>query len=140
QLELQTVRVLPTARTEPLAELVHAVLGDGAELLDAVASEQRFALLAGAFDVVVCADRREPFERRALLAAASGAAAVHLPGGAAAHVLGDELAYDGPRSLRAALTASGSRAARAQLVRDQCAIEVIAPELAQLVENARAHA
>src|SRR3954451_5988784 len=60
------VRLLPTIATELLAALCAELLPD-AEPLAPVASELRFAALACESDVVVCADEREPFERRALL-------------------------------------------------------------------------
>lgn len=65
------LRVLPTTQIRgfetELAELV-----PGAELLGVCAEEARFAELAGAADVVGVFDPSDPFERRALVAAATG--------------------------------------------------------------------
>lgn len=132
-----TVALLPSVATEQVAALASSLL-PRAKLLEPIASELRFAELAGAFDMVVCADPREPFERRALLAAAAGAAAVHLPGGTAASVLGDELAYEGDWDavLLAALAAADSREQRASAVRESCGLTVIAERLRALVESA----
>jgi GT2 family glycosyltransferase len=133
------VALLPSVATEQVAALASSLL-PRAQLLEPVASELRFAALAAEFDVVVCADPREPFERRALLAAATGAAAVHLPGGTAASVLGDDLAVDGSweAALSAALSDSTPRDERAGVVRSTCGVAVIAERLQQLLGQVRA--
>ena len=82
--------------------------GGGVLTLDRpVASELAFAQLAAAHDVVVC-DDGDPFQRRALVAAATGAAVVAPAGGPAEDVLGDLLAS----SVEAALEQIGERDAR----------------------------
>ena len=131
------VALVPSVATEQVTALATSLLAR-ARLLEPIASELRFAALAAEFDVVVCADPREPFERRALLAAAAGAAAVHLPGGTAASVLGDELAFEGDWDavLLSALAASASGEQRATLVRETCGVPMIAERLRALVESA----
>ena len=131
------VRLLPTVHTESIAQ-VTATLPD-AQLLGPITSELRFAALAGESDVVLCADPRDPFERRALLAASTGTAAVHLPRLSAAHVLGDDLAFDGsPSAIRAALSQSPeARSDRARVVHAACAPSAIAVRLPEMVERAR---
>jgi len=78
-----------------------------------VASELAFAALAAAHDVVVC-DDADPFQRHALVAAATGAAVVAAAGGPAEDALGDLLAP----SVEAALEQAGERAARRDAVRN----------------------
>jgi hypothetical protein len=131
------VRLLPTVSTEIVASLAAALL-PSAELLTPVASELRFAALCCESDVVVCADSREPFERRALLAAGTGAAAIHLPDGTAAAVLGPELSFNGDWSaaLEAALASPVSRQERATRVQSTCSIASLAGRLPDLVERA----
>ncbi|HXD57126.1 MAG TPA: glycosyltransferase family 2 protein [Thermoleophilaceae bacterium] len=130
-------RVLPTVATEIVASLVASLL-PSAEVLAPVASELRFAALCCESDVVACADSRDPFERRALLAAGTGAAAIHLPEGTAAAVLGPELSFSGHWSaaLEAALASRSSRGERATLVQSTCSIDSAAAWLPDLVERA----
>jgi GT2 family glycosyltransferase len=131
------VRLLPTVATEIVASLAASLLPP-AELLAPVASELRFAALCCESDVVVCADSREPFERRALLAAGTGAAAIHLPDGTAASVLGPELSLGGDwnAALEAALASPVSREERATLAQSTCGLESVAACLPDLVERA----
>jgi hypothetical protein len=131
------VRLVPTVATELVASLAASLL-PSAELLAPVASELRFAALCCESDVVVCADSREPFERRALLAAGTGAAAIHLPDGTAAAVLGPELSLNGDwtAALEASLASPSSRESRASLVQSTCSTDSIAPCLPELVERA----
>src|SRR5689334_7336167 len=131
------MRLLPTVATEIVASLAASLL-PCAELLTPVASELRFAALCCESDVVVCANSREPFERRALLAAGTGAAAIHLPDGTAAAVLGPELSFNGDWSaaLEAALASPVSRQERATLVQSTCSIDSLAARLPDLVERA----
>lgn len=133
----ERIRLLPTVATEQLAELASSLL-PAAELLAPVASELRFAALAAESDVVLCADPREPFERRALIAAAVGAAALHLPSGTAADVLGSGLAATGDwrSDAERALAAAGSRAERANAVREACSEAAIAARLPELLDRA----
>jgi GT2 family glycosyltransferase len=133
----QRIRLLPTVRTERVVELASCLLPD-AELLEPIGSELRFAALAAECDVVVCADPREPFERRALIAAAVGAAPVHLPGGTAAEVLRDQLAATGDwrADIERALKAAPKRAERAQAVRERCSEAATAARLAELLDRA----
>jgi Glycosyltransferase like family 2 len=72
-----------------------------------VSSELAFAELAAAHDVVVC-DDGDPFQRRALVAAATGAAVVAPSGCPAGDTLGSLLAP----SVEAALEQAGEREAR----------------------------
>jgi hypothetical protein len=82
--------------------------GGGVLTLDRpIASELAFSQLAAAHDVVVC-DDGDPFQRHALVAAATGAAVVAPAGGPAEDVLGDLLAS----SVEAALEQIGERNAR----------------------------
>jgi GT2 family glycosyltransferase len=98
----------------PFVGAVPAGAGGGGVLaLDRpVASELAFAELAAAHDVVVCGDD-DPFQRRALLAAATGAAVVAPAGGPAGDVLGDRLAS----CVDEALEQAGEREARRSAVR-----------------------
>jgi GT2 family glycosyltransferase len=130
------VRVMATLATQGVVELV-AELAPGAELLGPISSEHRFAALACECDVVVSADPRDVFERRALLATAAGACAVHLPGGVAASVLGDELAFDGsPAVLLTALQQTSGRIARSRLMLDACGPAATAVRLTELLAAA----
>jgi hypothetical protein len=100
------VRVLPVAASPEVERLVHGALPD-AEILPPCSSERRFAALAATADVVVCADPSDRFQRRALVAAAAGAAPVVLGPGAATAVLGrtpglEDALGDGDRARRAA--------------------------------------
>jgi len=132
------IRLLPSVATEPLAALAARLL-PAAEYVAPIASEFGFAALAADYDVVVCIDPADRFERRALIAAAAGAAAVHLPCGPAATVLGDELAFDGsPTALARALSRPrGSRGNRSAAVRAACSPQVIVPRVRELVDLAR---
>jgi GT2 family glycosyltransferase len=92
------VTLLPAIRTVGLAEEVAARL-PGAQLLGPTSDELRFAELAGDADVVVAIDPADPFERRALVAAAAGAAPISLnPTGPAAVALADECCLAGTGS------------------------------------------
>jgi hypothetical protein len=106
------VRVVPTTASPAVAELVRAILPE-AEILAPCSSERRFAALAGSADAVVCADPSDRFDRRALVAAAAGAAPVTLTPGAASAILGDL------GDVEAALADTG-RERRAQVVRGAC--------------------
>jgi GT2 family glycosyltransferase len=136
-LQGQRVRLLPSVRTEQIEQLAGSLLPH-AELLEPIASELRFAALAAECDVVVCADERDPFERRALIAAAAGGAAIHLPNGTAAGVLGDELSATGDwrADIERALTAAPKRAERAAAVCDTCSEAAVAARLRDLLERA----
>ena len=135
------VRLLPNVGAESMAALAAELLPD-AELLSPIASELRYAALTLDSDVVVCADPREPFERRALIAAATGAAPLHLPAGPAAAVLGSALAVAPSADARAfrtalvaALEAAPQRAQRAAAVQDACGQERLAARLPELLER-----
>jgi GT2 family glycosyltransferase len=69
------VRLLPTVAARGLARAVGDSL-PGAELLAPCADERRFAAIAGRADVVLAADPDDLFERRALIAAMTGATVV----------------------------------------------------------------
>jgi GT2 family glycosyltransferase len=73
--DVPDVRLLPTVAARGLAEAVRDAL-PGAELLHPGADERRFAALAGRAEIVLASDADDIFERRALLAAATGAAVV----------------------------------------------------------------
>jgi GT2 family glycosyltransferase len=135
---LPPTRLLPTVASEPVAALAAQLLPQ-ARLLAPIASEQRFAELSARCDVVVCPDPSDAFERRALIAAATGAAAIHLPDGTAGEILGDELAFDGTsRAVAFALSQAWARAARRELVLGTCGASVVSERLGLLVERARA--
>jgi hypothetical protein len=83
------VRLLPTVWSRTLEREVAELL-PGAELLRPCSDEERYAALAGQADVVVAADPSDRVERRALVAAATGAAIVTFNlDGPAAFVLAD---------------------------------------------------
>jgi GT2 family glycosyltransferase len=73
--DVPDVRLLPTVAARGLAQAVRDRL-PGAELLEPCADERRFAAIAGRADVVLAADADDLFERRALIAAATGAMVV----------------------------------------------------------------
>ena len=133
----QPIRLLPTAATEPLNALVQSQV-PAAELLAPVASEQRFAELAGRADVVVCTDRRDAFDRRALIAAAAGAAVACRPDGIAASILGGELVvFDGSAgAVEAAWACPRARAQRAAAVAEVCGPRAVVPHLRELAGRA----
>ena len=72
---VRDVRLLPTVAARGLAQAVRDRL-PGAEMLEPCADERRFAAIAGRADVVLAADADDLFERRALIAAATGATVV----------------------------------------------------------------
>jgi GT2 family glycosyltransferase len=127
------VRLLPTVAGRGLEREVSSQL-PGAELLGPCSDEQRFARLAATADVVLAVDPSDPFERRALVAAATGAAAVTAdPLGPAAATLGTDCAAgSGPfadasmivpalrEALSLAAVGSAARLARARLVTESC--------------------
>lgn len=124
--DLGDVAVLPTARTPELARRV-AAAAPGAALRSPVTDEQAFASLAGRADVVLACDPSDPFDRRALRAAATGAAVVVCPGGPAAALLGDLAAVadpGDPAALAAALArcdrSADARRRRAETVAARC--------------------
>ena len=101
------VRLLPTVASRGLVQAVRDGL-PGAELLDPCADERRYAALAGRADVVLAGDADDLFERRALIAAATGASVVTTRGdGPAASFAGAH------HDLAAALTQTDT-AARAE--------------------------
>ncbi len=117
------LRLLPTVATRGLDAHVAGCL-PAAELLRPCSDELRFAELAATADAVLALDRSDVFERRALVAAAVGAAVVTArPDGPAAHVLGPRVAHD-PAVLSAALAAAlaepGDRAERAASIAARC--------------------
>ena len=128
------VRIVPTVTTRGLADRIAAAL-PAAELLAPCSDERRFCALAATADVVLAADGDDAFERRALLAAATGAAVVcaHVDGPAAA-VLGELRSQD----LHSALAARADRAARAERVRAACDPSLIARRLTALTVSAAA--
>jgi tetratricopeptide (TPR) repeat protein len=120
------VRVVPTARTREVVAAVAARLPH-AEVLRPVTDEQALAALAATADVVVAADPADRFDRRALVAAAAGAATVVRPGGPAVWVLGDAALVAEPRdaaalaaALAAADTTPAARRARSAAVHEAC--------------------
>ena len=140
------MQVLPTFATAGLDDDVQGRLPH-AELLAACSSERQFAELARAVDVVLCPDRDDRFERRALLSAASGATPVSFSGGPAAGVTMAPSALAAslePSAVRAAvetsLEAPRARESLAAGVRETCGLDAVAPRLRALVERARAGA
>jgi GT2 family glycosyltransferase/glycosyltransferase involved in cell wall biosynthesis len=134
-----TVALLPTARTSELAARVAATV-PGAELLTPLTDEGAFGLLAGRADVVLAVDPADRFDRRALLAAAAGAAVVVRPGGPATELLGDlALVADptDPEALAAALAHADvtphARERRAAAVRAACGPEALVRAFRALV-------
>jgi GT2 family glycosyltransferase len=133
------VRLLPTVGGPATAERVTRWL-PGAEILTPVSSESAFAALAGLSDAVVAIDPSDPYGRRALIAAAVGAAPVAAAGTAAGEVL-DALLHADDGADAATLTASIQRAladtspreARARAVAAVCAPELVAARLHGLV-------
>ena len=104
-------RVVPVARTaEVVAEA--ALRAPQAEVLAPITDESAFAALCASADVVVAADPDDAFDRAALVAAATGAAVVIRPGGAAASVLAELAAIADP-SDSGALAAAVASAQRA---------------------------
>jgi hypothetical protein len=107
--------------TSPLVERFASERLPGAELLGPVSGEGRWRSLAMDADVVVCVDAADPYDRRALVAAAAGAVPVGREDGPAAAVLGDDLLP--LQSLESALDASAAREQRAARVADACSPE-----------------
>lgn len=117
----QPVRVLPSVRSAGIDVLV-AELAPDAELLPPCSSESAYAELAAAAAVVVSADPSDSFDRRALVAAATGAAPVGRADGPAAAVLGDELSVgpDWRAAIERAMRRANGRAQRSRLVTERC--------------------
>ncbi|HEY3773456.1 MAG TPA: glycosyltransferase family 2 protein [Solirubrobacteraceae bacterium] len=133
------VRLLPTVRTRGLETEIAERL-TGVELLDPCSDEQRFAELAASADVVLAADPSDHYERRALVAAATGAALLTTnPDGPAASVLGAGIARS-PEDLPAALAAltvePGDRSERAGRVAESCGPHALASHLTGPVASA----
>jgi hypothetical protein len=126
------VRLLPTVRTHGLEAQVAERLG-GVELLDPCSDEQRFAELAASADVVLATDPSDHYERRALVAAATGAAVLTTnPDGPAAWVLGAGIGCsteDLPAALAALTVEPGDRSERAGLVAESCGRRALARQL-----------
>ena len=140
------VRLLPTVWSRGLEQQIAERL-PGAELLRPCSDEARFAVLAGAADVVVALDPCDRFERRALVAAGVGTEPVTGdPDGPAAAVLGDRVASGAPdagalaRALDASLEvalaptfeAAAARRSRRAAVAGACGFEAFAAHLASL--------
>jgi GT2 family glycosyltransferase len=126
------IRLLPTVRTRGLeAEIAERL--SGIELLDPCSDEQRFAELAASADVVLATDPSDHYERRALAAAATGAAVLTTnPDGPAVSVLGAGIACstgDLPAALAALTAEPGDRSDRAALVAESCGPQALARHL-----------
>ena len=137
------VRVLPNVRSRAIESLA-AERAPSAELLSPVLDERALAGLAASADVV-CGTDGDGFERRALVAAASGAAVVTLGRGPAAAVLGEAHVVDGwadPAELGSAvgraLDDAGHRAGRARAVQEACGPEALSERLVELVSELEA--
>jgi GT2 family glycosyltransferase len=102
--------------------------------LQPAGTEAEFAAHAAAADVVVCLDPDDAFQRRALVAARTGAAVVAARGGQADEVLGD-LLHD---SVTAALADTTPRVERARRVAQECDAQVVGPKLTRLLAAALA--
>jgi GT2 family glycosyltransferase len=132
------VAFVPTVRTSELARRVTAAVPH-ANLLVPLTVEEAFGEVAGRADVVVACDPADPFDRRALRAAAAGAAVVVAPGGPAEAILGHlaSVADPGdPLALRAAIarcdTSAAARAQRSARVAQACGPEALRTALAAL--------
>jgi GT2 family glycosyltransferase len=122
------VRLLPTVAARGLAEAVRNAL-PGAELLGPCADERRFSAIAGRAEIVLASDADDLFERRALIAAATGAAVVTArPDGPAATFAG---AHHDLAAARAATDAAG-RATRRANVLAACDQALIAARIVEL--------
>jgi len=126
------VRLSPTATTRHLHREVAEQL-PGAELLGPCSDEGRFRDLAATADVVVAVDVGDRWERRALVAAGVGAAAITARrDGPAAAVLGADIAAgedELAERLQTAVREPGDRAERAQIVAVTCAPEAMRERL-----------
>lgn len=131
------VRALPTVRTQALEQLV-ATAAPHVELLGPMSSEREFGVLAGRHDAVVAGDPDDRFDRRALVAAAAGAAPIVLRPGPCSAVLGEDGVLSAIDELAAALRAALARPARAEraaAVAARCSPAVLAPQLRALVAD-----
>ena len=143
-LDFPLLRLLPTVGGGATAARVSRRV-PGVELLSPVQSERELGVLAGASDVVVAIDPAgDPYGRRALVAAAAGAAPVAAPGSAAGEVLDTRLHGDSgtdAAAIRAcierALADDGPREARAAAVAAVCAPELVAARLKGLLDEVR---
>ena len=136
------VRILPVVRTAAAERLVADRLPE-AELLAPCSTEPRFAELCATADAVLCAGGDDHFDRRALIAGATGAAVVTLAGGPAAWVLGpgvvgDEEAGSLAGALRLALAENGGRAERREAVLTRCARDEVGRVIRGLLTSAPA--
>jgi GT2 family glycosyltransferase len=126
------IRLIPTVATWHLDRDVAELL-PRAQLLGPCSDEARFATMASTADAVVSVDADDPFERRALVAAGVGAAAITPnPAGPSVAVLGERAAVtlDALESrLVEVLADPGDRAERAQQVLAACSPQHIARHL-----------
>src|SRR5439155_23055977 len=119
------VRLVPSVGGPIIARFVQELLPT-AELLGPIADERSFATLAGTADVVVAVDPADPFERRALVAAGVGTAAVTTAGGPTEVVLGGatlaaNLGSDQLRdAVERALEQAADRRERARQIEQTC--------------------
>jgi GT2 family glycosyltransferase len=138
--DVEALRLLPNVMTPELAKLA-AEWTPRAELLDPTTSEARYAQLAGQADAVLCLDPSDAFDRRALIAAATGTAVATIGHGPAAAVLGPHAAAietnaelaDAASALRAQ---TGARAALRDTVLSVCSVTAVAAQLGALLERA----
>jgi hypothetical protein len=128
----------------PALEALVAEHCPSAELSQPLLDELAFAQLAGRYDAVLCAADEDPFERRALVAAASGAAIVARADGPAAEVLPDAPvvtaglhADDLRTATAAALDETTPRGSRAALVAAACGPDALGRRLAAILERHR---
>ena len=135
------VRLIPSVANRLIGVLARELLPT-AELLAPVSAEADFAALAGDADIVVCADRSDAFERRALLSAATGAAAVSLRAGPASAVLGDALCVERDadaatfgRAIACALDVASDRVTRRQRVQTACSPNAVAPRMSRSLDE-----
>lgn len=137
------VRVLPNVGGAVVEAVVREILPE-AEVLDPAIDERRFAELTAVSDVV-CGTHWDAFDRRALIAAGTGAAVMTRAYGPAAGVLGTDLAvtrWDDARLMRGALERAfeqaDARRSRADAVRTMCGSAALAERLADLLEGVEA--
>ena len=137
------LRLLPNVLVPELERLAAELVPD-AELLAPTTSESRFAAYAGDADAVMCLDRSDVFDRRALIAAATGAAVATCGTGAAAAVLGAQHVLADETNLAATAGYLAERAAARtpwrEAVLSQCDRGRVAEQLAGLVAIADTNA
>jgi len=141
----RALRLLPSVLTPDLARLA-VELVPHAEMLRPTTCEAVYAGYAADADGVLCLDAADGFDRRALIAAAGGAAVATLAPGPAAEVLGSELVTlrDAGELAKAAAAVvergQEGRARRSAAVGAACSPAPVGTRLAELVASVAAEA